>query len=210
MQKALIDKWTELEKLGQLAHMYWCQQRALQHQLACMQTKYYTLQQQNFKEYEPKEHYSLMKYDGPPRILETNQIPQHCRPEDPSLYTGVLKIRKNDSMSNQLCRCNSPETETYRGTVRIHDQDERREPLNRPTLCGVESTLEAERVQAECAMKKLNLRLADANKNEQEANEKLRRLREELAALQTKIKSNWGHNVLDKCTPARENQIRFF
>lgn len=196
MQKALVDKWTEVEKLGQLAHMYWCQHRALQHQLACMQAKYCRLRKQDYPDLEQQDFNGIAR----------------CRPENPAVYQGVLKIRDRESIPNQLCICNSPEpVQTCRGVVRVHEQDDDRQEVPcRALPYGLNYGSETEKLRTECEMKELNLRLKDVNRSEEQVHERLQRLREELECLQTKIKSNWGQNALDKCTPAKENQTRFF
>ncbi|KAK3917443.1 putative DNA double-strand break repair Rad50 ATPase [Frankliniella fusca] len=194
MQKALVDKWMEVEKMGKLAHMYWCQHRALQQQLACLQTKYCRLQNWGYSEGETMDNC-------------------RCRPENPSVYQGVLRLGDKNSPQNQLCICNNTQQAmtTYRGEVRIHDQDENEGRCCKPATCGNDySFLETEKLRIKCQMEELNRRLNEVKKCEELTHERLQRLREELAYLETKMKSNWGQNAVDRCTPAKENQTRFF
>ncbi|XP_026287876.1 uncharacterized protein LOC113213125 [Frankliniella occidentalis] len=192
MQKALVEKWMDVEKMGQLAHMYWCQHRALQQQLACLQAKFCSLQKWRYSEVEPLDHC-------------------RCRSENPSVYQGVLRIKDKNETQNQLCVCNNQQSmTTYRGEVRVHDQGEDVNPPCRPAPCIDYNFLETERLRIQCQMQELNNRLNEVKKCEEQTHERLQRLREELEYLETKIKSNWGQNAVDKCTPAKENQTRFF
>lgn len=205
MQKALVDKWTELEKLGQLAHMYWCQERALRQQLACLQAKYCWLQRQESIDNEPCGQYGRTRY------TESNQIQPYCPPDNPSVYQGVLKIRDRENAPNQVCICNNPETTTtYRGVVRVHDQDNGAQQICPPAPCRQNYALESEKLRTECQIKDLTHQISKITQCQVEIHGKLQKLHEELECLQSKIKSNWGQNAVDRCTPAKENQTRFF